>query len=96
MSEQAVVARKGPFGVVVEKGKTYWWCACGLSKSQPFCDGSHQGTDFEPVKYVADDNVMVAFCGCKRSGVKPFCDDSHIAIKVEPKEIDLSDDDRII
>ena len=44
MSQEAVVARKGPFGVVVQKGKTYWWCACGLSKSQPFCDGSHKGT----------------------------------------------------
>ena len=96
MSEEAVVARKGPFGVVVEKGKTYWWCACGLSKSQPFCDGSHKGTDFEPVKYMAEEKVMVAFCGCKRSGHKPFCDDAHIAIKVEPEEIDESKKKRII
>jgi CDGSH-type Zn-finger protein len=96
MSEEAVVARKGPFGVVVERGKTYWWCACGLSKSQPFCDGSHKETDFEPVKYVAEDKVMVAFCGCKRSKYKPFCDDSHIAIKVEAKEIDESKKPRII
>ena len=52
MSEDAVMAKKGPFGVVVKKGQTYWWCACGLSKSQPFCDGSHKGTSFEPIKYV--------------------------------------------
>ncbi|MBT8119932.1 MAG: CDGSH iron-sulfur domain-containing protein [Gammaproteobacteria bacterium] len=90
MSEEAVVARKGPYGVVVEKGKTYNWCACGLSKSQPFCDGSHQGTEFEPVRFVAEDKVMVAFCGCKQSRYKPFCDDSHIAIVEEPKDDDES------
>lgn len=83
MSEAAIVAKKGPFGVVVEKGKTYWWCACGRSQSQPFCDGSHKGTDFEPVKYVAEDDVMVAFCGCKRTRYQPRCDDSHISIKEE-------------
>ena len=97
MSEEAVVARKGPYGVVVEKGKTYYWCACGLSKSQPFCDGSHQGTEFEPVKFVAEDKVMVAFCGCKQSRYKPFCDDSHIAIVEQPKDDDQSTEgERII
>ena len=80
MSEEAVVARKGPFGVVVENGRTYW-CACGRSQSQPFCDGSHKGTGFEPVKYIADDDVMVAFCGCKRSRHSPHCDDTHISIR---------------
>ena len=86
MNEEAVVARKGPFGVVVKKDETYWWCACGLSKTQPFCDGSHQGTGFQPVKFVAEEKVMVAFCGCKQSRCKPYCDDSHIAIPDEPKE----------
>ena len=81
MSEEAVVARKGPFGVVVENGRTYGWCACGRSQSQPFCDGSHKGTGFEPVKYIADDDVMVAFCGCKRSRHSPHCDDTHISIR---------------
>jgi CDGSH iron-sulfur domain-containing protein 3 len=94
MSEQAVVARKGPFGVVVEKGKTYWWCACGLSKSQPFCDGSHKETQFEPVRFVAEEKVMVAFCGCKQSGCKPYCDDSHIAIVEEQKDGDEFDEDQ--
>ncbi|MBE9564611.1 MAG: CDGSH iron-sulfur domain-containing protein [Proteobacteria bacterium] len=95
MSEDAVMAKKGPFGVVVKKDQTYWWCACGLSKSQPFCDGSHKGTSFEPIKYVADDNVMVAFCGCKQSRIKPYCDDSHIAIVVEEEEIDESKKPRL-
>lgn len=81
MSEQAVVARKGPYGVVVKKDETYWWCACGRSKSQPFCDGSHKGTGLQPVKFVAKDDAMVAFCGCKRSGHQPYCDDTHITIK---------------
>lgn len=94
MSEQAVVARKGPFGVVVEKGKTYWWCACGLSKSQPFCDGSHKETQFEPVRFVAEEKVMVAFCGCKQSSCQPYCDDSHIAIVEEPKDGDAFDEDQ--
>ena len=64
MSEEAVVARKGPYGVVVKKDQSYWWCSCGRSQSQPFCDGSHKGTGFEPVEYVADRDGMVAFCGC--------------------------------
>ena len=86
MSEEAIVAKKGPFGVVVEKGKTYWWCSCGRSATQPFCDGSHKDTGFEPVQYVAEDDVMVAFCGCKRSRYAPHCDDTHISIKEEDIE----------
>ena len=95
MSEDPVVARKGPFGVVVKKGETYMWCACGLSKSQPFCDGSHKGTKFTPVKFVADDNGMVPFCGCKQTRCPPYCDDSHIAIPDEEKEVDESTKPRI-
>ena len=81
MSEEPVMAKKGPFAVNVEEGKTYWWCACGLSKSQPFCDGSHKETAFLPVKFVAEKTGMVAFCGCKRTGNKPRCDDTHFSIK---------------
>lgn len=95
MSDQVVVAKRGPFGVVVEKGKTYWWCACGRSQSQPFCDGSHKGTDIEPVKFVAEDDVMVAFCGCKHTCHQPYCDDSHSSL--EEEEIrDPSEGPRII
>lgn len=96
MCEEPFMAKKGPFGKVVRKGETYWWCACGLSKSQPFCDGSHKGTKFVPLKYVADDNVMVAFCGCKQSRCRPYCDDSHIAIVVEEDVVDESKKKRII
>ena len=92
---ESTIAAKEPKGVTLEAGKSYAWCSCGLSKSQPFCDGSHKSTSFEPVKYVADDNVMVAFCGCKQSRIKPFCDDSHIAIVVEEEEVDESKKPRI-
>lgn len=72
-----VVAQKAPFGVKVEEGKSYWWCACGLSKEQPFCDGSHKGTGIEPSKYSAEKSVTVYFCGCKNTKEVPVCDGTH-------------------
>ena len=77
MSERPVVAQKSPCAVVVEEGKNYYWCACGRSKSQPFCDGSHKGTGFAPLAYKADKSGTVYFCGCKNSGNTPLCDGSH-------------------
>lgn len=70
-------AANGPFAIDVEKGKEYYWCACGRSKSQPFCDGSHEGTGLTPIKYEAEDDETVYFCGCKQSGSQPMCDGSH-------------------
>ncbi|MGQ0676849.1 MAG: CDGSH iron-sulfur domain-containing protein [Rhodospirillales bacterium] len=72
-----VVAQKAPFAVQVEAGKSYWWCACGRSRKQPFCDGSHKGSGFEPVPYTAAKSDTAWFCGCKASGAKPMCDGSH-------------------
>lgn len=72
-----IVAQKSPFGVDVEEGKSYWWCSCGRSKEQPFCDGSHKGTGFEPLKYSADKSATVYFCGCKNSDDTPLCDGTH-------------------
>lgn len=66
-----------PIVIEVEAGKSYWWCACGRSKSQPFCDGSHKPTAFQPVEFKADKSEQVWFCACKRSGKKPMCDGSH-------------------
>jgi CDGSH-type Zn-finger protein len=77
MSERPVVAQKSPCAVEVEEGKNYYWCACGRSKSQPFCDGSHKGTGFAPLAYKADKSGTVYFCGCKNSGNTPLCDGSH-------------------
>lgn len=69
--------QKAPYPVDVEQGKTYYWCACGRSKNQPFCDGSHKGTDFTPVAYQAGKSEKVYFCGCKRTANKPLCDGTH-------------------
>ena len=77
MSDQPVVAQKGPYAIPVEAGKSYTWCACGRSASQPFCDGSHQGTSFSPVKFTAEESKTVYFCGCKQSSRQPLCDGSH-------------------
>ncbi len=77
MSEEAVIAQKSPFSVPVKEGETYHWCACGRSKNQPFCDGSHQGTSFQPVAYTADKTGNVYLCGCKRTSKQPHCDGSH-------------------
>ncbi len=76
MSEPAIASRT-PFAVDVEAGKTYWWCACGRSKSQPFCDGSHKGSGFAPVEFMPARTERVWFCGCKRSAGRPLCDGSH-------------------
>ena len=66
-----------PYAVEVEAGKSYSWCACGESKSQPLCDGSHKGTDFTPVRYKAEESKKVFFCGCKKTASQPICDGSH-------------------
>lgn len=64
----------------VEAGKTYNWCSCGMSKTQPLCDGAHKGTDMRPLVYKADVSKKVTFCMCKQSGNKPFCDGTHIKV----------------
>ncbi len=66
-----------PYAVDVEEGKTYFWCSCGESAKQPFCDGSHKGTDFMPLKYDASNSTKVFFCGCKVAATAPLCDGSH-------------------
>ena len=71
------IAQKSPFAVEVEAGKTYFWCACGKSANQPFCDGSHSDTEFTPVKLVAEESKQLFFCGCKFSSKKPLCDGTH-------------------
>jgi CDGSH-type Zn-finger protein len=76
MSE-AVRASDSPFAVEVESGKSYWWCSCGKSQSQPFCDGSHKGSEFVPLKYEATESRRIYFCGCKATANRPMCDGSH-------------------
>ena len=71
------ISQKAPYVVTVESGKSYYWCSCGQSKNQPFCDGSHQGTAFTPAEYKALENKTVYFCGCKHSKAGALCDGSH-------------------
>ncbi len=71
------IAQTAPYPVDVEAGKTYFWCACGQSAKQPFCDGSHKDTGINPQKYTAEDSKKVFFCGCKATGKSPLCDGSH-------------------
>ena len=71
------IPQKAPYPAEVEAGKSYWWCACGKSKTQPFCDGSHKGGPFTPVEFKATKSEKVWFCGCKHSASKPLCDGSH-------------------
>ena len=63
--------------VEVEKNKSYFWCSCGLSSKQPFCDGSHKHTEFSPIKFIADETKKMFFCTCKQTNNQPFCDGSH-------------------
>lgn len=66
-----------PYPVEVKAGETYYWCACGLSAKQPFCDGTHKGTGMSPQSFVAEKDGPVYLCGCRRSGKQPFCDGTH-------------------
>ena len=77
MADEPKVAQKGPFQVQLEAGKAYFWCSCGESKKQPFCDGSHKGSSFQPLKFTADNSATYNLCGCKAADDKPFCDGSH-------------------
>jgi CDGSH-type Zn-finger protein len=76
MSEPRV-AQKAPYPSAVVAGKTYWWCSCGQSANQPFCDGSHKGTDFTPRPFTAEKDATAFLCGCKASQNSPYCDGSH-------------------
>jgi CDGSH-type Zn-finger protein len=73
---EAFVSQKKPLVQKVEPGD-YWWCACGRSKRQPFCDGSHKGTALEPKRVTVTAAETVAWCMCKQTGEAPFCDGSH-------------------
>lgn len=76
MPTPTIAHRKG-FYFEVKAGQRYLWCSCGRSASQPFCDGSHAGTEFSPVLFVAKQDEDVIFCGCKHTGTRPFCDGAH-------------------
>lgn len=74
---QPTIAQKAPYPVAVEAGKDYYWCACGKSGKQPFCDGSHKDSGLSPVKYTAGQSGTTYFCGCKHGKNGVLCDGSH-------------------
>jgi len=72
-----VMAQRAPYKISVEAGRSYWWCTCGRSAKQPFCDGSHKGTGLAPLEYKAETAGDRWFCGCKATAGQPLCDGSH-------------------
>ena len=72
-----VIAQKTPIAVELEAGKTYYWCSCGSSTAQPFCNGAHKGTDFVPQAFTAAESKTAYLCGCKQTSNPPFCDGAH-------------------
>ena len=74
---EAVITKKSPYLADVIEGKDYYWCSCGQSEKQPFCDGSHKGTIFNPVVFKATESKKMYFCGCKTTSNQPFCDGTH-------------------
>ncbi|MBN2310462.1 MAG: CDGSH iron-sulfur domain-containing protein [Candidatus Hydrogenedentes bacterium] len=74
--DEPVMAGKKPIVLELEPG-TYWWCRCGRSKNQPWCDGSHEGTGLAPVEVEIEEKRHYAMCTCKRTGTPPFCDGTH-------------------
>ncbi len=83
MSQDPVIAQKGPFRVELEEGKKYAWCRCGRSKKQPFCDGAHKDTDFTPLMFVAEKSGNHYLCGCKHTRKPPMCDGTHNGLEEE-------------
>ena len=74
---EPTIAQKSPYKQTMTEGQKFFWCACGQSKNQPFCDGSHKGTAFTPVVATAPKAGDAYLCGCKHSGDKPYCDGTH-------------------
>jgi CDGSH-type Zn-finger protein len=79
MSEEElpVCPQTGPYQVTLEAGRPYLWCSCGRSARQPFCDGAHKGTGFEPYRFVAESSGTFNLCGCKATDDPPYCDGAH-------------------
>lgn len=98
MSKRPIVAAKKPVSVDLKKGETYYWCRCGRSQDQPFCDGSHKGTGITPLEFTAESNGEAWLCQCKGTSDKPFCDGTHNKLKVDvgdelPEDVGQKEDE---
>ena len=80
MDTRPRTGRIEPIVMELKAGKTYYWCRCGRSATQPLCDGSHEGTSFQPMMYKPSADMKVRMCACKRTKKPPFCDGSHLDI----------------
>ena len=78
--EEPNIAAKTPVPVELEAGKKYFFCSCGSSKNQPFCDGAHSGSGFTPLAFEAEKTGTAYLCQCKRTGNSPYCDGSHSSL----------------
>ncbi len=78
--------QNSPYGVELE-AESHYWCSCGESNNQPFCDGSHKGSEFTPVKFETTEPKMYYLCGCKKTSTPPYCDGTHkkLTPPAEPK-----------
>jgi CDGSH iron-sulfur domain-containing protein 3 len=74
---EPIAAQAAPYGVNVEAGRDYYWCACGRSSAQPFCDGTHKSVGLAPMKFTAAETKQAWLCGCKATANQPFCDGTH-------------------
>ncbi|MGB5637901.1 MAG: thiamine pyrophosphate-binding protein [Sedimenticolaceae bacterium] len=83
------IADTKPKPVSLKAGETVWWCTCGRSANQPFCDGSHKGSEFTPLKFTAEKDDRYFFCQCKQTGAPPLCDGTHKSITQD--ELDAQD-----
>ena len=95
LSTKARVASRGSIKVELEEGKEYWFCKCGLSQSQPFCDGSHETTDIEPVSFIAKETKTFGLCCCKQTSKAPFCDGSHNLLPEGEEFLELGEGARL-
>ena len=77
MSDDPVCAQKSPYQVPLQEGRAYFWCSCGKSAKQPFCDGSHKGSGFAPTAFTPEKSGTVHLCGCKHTANAPYCDGTH-------------------
>ena len=78
---QPVIAANSPVKIALEKDKKYFFCVCGKSSKQPFCDGSHQGSEFVPQAFTCEESKDYYLCRCKQSGNQPYCDGTHKAYR---------------
>lgn len=76
LDETPKIVKKQSIGLLLQPG-TYFYCRCGLSQDQPFCDGAHQGTNFRPKKFTLNEPAQANLCLCKHTQTAPYCDGTH-------------------